>query len=47
MISVAAVDALKNIYESKKETVEYLCRFGNAMEKAKASFIKEVATGNF
>lgn len=43
MLSQGAIENLKKIYETRKETVEYLCKFGNKSEKAKAMFIKEVA----
>jgi hypothetical protein len=33
----------KQIYETKKDTVEYMLRFGNSFERAEAAVIKEIA----
>lgn len=35
--------SFKKVYFEKKETVEYLLKYGSPMERAKASLIKEVA----
>ena len=36
-------ESFKNLYNEKKETIEYLCKFGTPIERAKASLIKDVA----
>jgi hypothetical protein len=43
MLDQPAIEALRIIYEARKETIEYLCKFGNKTEKAKATLIKEAA----
>lgn len=36
-------ESFKKLYNEKKETIEYLCKFGTPVEKAKASLIRDVA----
>lgn len=37
------VEAFKKLYSDKKDTIEYLEKFGNRFEKAQALLIKEIA----
>jgi hypothetical protein len=43
MLSLMARQKFKQIYETKKDTVEYMLRFGNSFERAEAAVIKEIA----
>lgn len=36
------VEAFKKIYSERKDTIDYLEKFGNRFEKAQAMLIKEV-----
>jgi hypothetical protein len=40
------VERFKNLYLNKKETIDYMERFGNDYEKLQARIIKNVALGN-
>lgn len=37
------IEAFKKLYSDKKDTIEYLEKFGNRFEKAQALLIKEIA----
>jgi hypothetical protein len=41
-LSPATIDGLKKIYTEKRETLEYMSRFGNGIEKAMACLVLEV-----
>ena len=41
----AVTELFKNRYAQQQETIEYLCKFGSPMEKAKASLIRDIALG--
>jgi hypothetical protein len=37
------IQSFKKFYAEEKKIIEYACNFGSASEKAKASYIKEIA----
>ena len=37
------VEGFKRLYSEKKETIEYMCKFGTPIEKAKATLIRDIA----
>lgn len=39
-------ERFKNLYSTRKETIDYMERFGNDYEKLQATIIKQVALGN-
>jgi hypothetical protein len=41
--STQITESFKKVYSEKKETIEYLCKFGSPIEKAKASLIRDIA----
>lgn len=37
------IESFKKLYSERKETVDYLEKFGNKFEKAQAALIKKIA----
>jgi hypothetical protein len=41
--SPQVIELFRKTYNEKKETIEYKCKFGSPIERAKASLIRDVA----
>lgn len=44
-LGVEVTERLKNLYQNKRETIEYMLKFGSPFEKAEASLVKSIAIG--
>lgn len=46
MYKPETIEKCKQIYETRKDTIEYMIKFGSLFEQAEGLLIREVATAN-